>query len=186
MDRTTSYTKQLCYVLFRCNLNDTFRLLDWHFINNNRYGLFTKSLTTNQRGDMITYEVMQRIEGDTEKHSNYELVQYEFPFPENSVLIERDKEMNRILNKPIIITTSNNNNCQQQELIMATQQTFVPYTESKSVEDRIAYVKANPHKYMPKAQYDLVKSLHNKIEALDSKMNEILAKKQIVGYTPLL
>jgi len=62
---------------------------------------------------MITYEVMQRIEGDTEKHSNYELIQYEFPFPENSVLIERDKEMNRILNKPIIITTSNNNNCQQ-------------------------------------------------------------------------
>ena len=53
---------------------------------------------------MITYEVMQRIEGDTEKYSNYELVQYEFPFPENSVLIERDKEMNRILNKPIIIT----------------------------------------------------------------------------------
>jgi hypothetical protein len=53
---------------------------------------------------MITYEVMQRIEGDTEKHSNYELIQYEFPFPENSVLIERDKEMNRILNKPIIIT----------------------------------------------------------------------------------
>jgi hypothetical protein len=30
---------------------------------------------------------------------------------------------------------------------------------------------------MPKAQYDLVKSLHSKIEALDSKMNEILAKK---------
>ena len=66
--------------------------------------MFTKSPTTNKRGDMITYEVMQRIEGDTEKHSNYELVQYEFPFPENSVLIERDKEMNRILNKPIIIT----------------------------------------------------------------------------------
>ena len=104
MDGTNSYIKQLCYVLSRCNLNDTSRLLDWHFINNNRYGLFTKSLTTNQRGDMITYEVMQRIEGDTEKHSNYELVQYEFPFPENSVLIERDKEMNRILNKPIIIT----------------------------------------------------------------------------------
>ena len=53
---------------------------------------------------MITYEVMQRIEGDTEKHSNYKLIQYEFPYPENSVLIERDKEMNRILNKPIIIT----------------------------------------------------------------------------------
>ena len=58
-----------------------------------------------------------------------------------------------------------------------TTEPFIPYTESKSVEDRIAYVKANPHKYMPKAQYDLVKSLHNNIEALDSKMNEILAKK---------
>ena len=126
---------------------------------------------------MITYEVMQRIEGDTEKHSNYQLNQYEFPFPENSVLIERDKEMNRILNKPIIITTSNNNNCQQQELIMTTQPSFVPYTESKTAEERAEYVKANPHKYMPKAQYDLVKSLHSKIEALDSKMNEILAKK---------
>ena len=45
---------------------------------------------------MITYEVMQRIEGDTEKHSNYELIQYEFPFPENSILIERDKEAKRI------------------------------------------------------------------------------------------
>ena len=53
---------------------------------------------------MITYDVLQRIEGDTEKYSNYELVQYEFPFPEYSVLAERDKEMNRILNKPIIIT----------------------------------------------------------------------------------
>jgi len=57
------------------------------------------------------------------------------------------------------------------------QQSFVPYTESKSVEDRIDYVKANLHVYMPIAQYDLVKSLHSKIEALDSKMNEILAKK---------
>ena len=62
---------------------------------------------------MITYEVMQQVEGDTDKHSNYQLIQYEFPFPENSVLIERDKEMNRILTKPIIITTRNNNNCQQ-------------------------------------------------------------------------
>jgi len=45
---------------------------------------------------MITYEVMQKIEGDTEKHSNYELVQYEFFFPENSILAERDKEAKRI------------------------------------------------------------------------------------------
>ena len=62
---------------------------------------------------MITYEVMQQVEGDTEKHSNYEFIQYEFPFPENSVLIERDKEMNRILNKPIITIANDSNNCQQ-------------------------------------------------------------------------
>lgn len=58
-----------------------------------------------------------------------------------------------------------------------TTEPFVPYTESKSVEDRIAYVKANPHKYMPKAQYDLFKTLNDKIDTLDSKMNEILGKK---------
>ena len=60
---------------------------------------------------------------------------------------------------------------------MSTQQTFIPYTESKSAEDRIAYVKANPGKYMPKAQYDLIKGLNEKLDALDSKMNKILAKK---------
>ena len=60
---------------------------------------------------------------------------------------------------------------------MSTQPSFIPYTESKSAEERAEYVKANPHKYMPKAQYDLFTSLNNKIDALDSKMNEILAKK---------
>ena len=60
---------------------------------------------------------------------------------------------------------------------MTTQQLFVPYAESKSAEERIAYVKANPGKYMPKSQYDLIKGLNAKIDALDSKMNEILAKK---------
>ena len=62
---------------------------------------------------MITYNMEVQLEGDTDKCGNYITRLYEFPFPENSVLIERDKEMNRILNKPIIITTSNNNNCQQ-------------------------------------------------------------------------
>ena len=133
---------------------------------------------------MITYEVMQQVEGDTDKHSNYQLIQYEFPFPENSVLIERDKEMNRILNKPIITIANDSNNCQQQELIMTTQPSFVPYAESKTAEERADYVKSNPHKSLPKAQYDLFKTLNNKIDALDSKMNEILAKKQIIGYTP--
>ena len=64
---------------------------------------------------------------------------------------------------------------------MSTQPSFIPYTESKSAEDRIAYVKANPDKYMPKPQYDIIKelkesnkSIHDK---LDLVMNEILAKK---------
>ena len=60
---------------------------------------------------------------------------------------------------------------------MTTQQSFVPYTESKTAEERAEYVKANPHKYMPKAQYDLFKTLNDKIDTLDSKMNEILGKK---------
>ena len=45
---------------------------------------------------MITYEMLQQVEGDTDKHSNYQLINYEFPFPENSILIERDKEAKRI------------------------------------------------------------------------------------------
>nr|BAR18264.1 hypothetical protein [uncultured Mediterranean phage uvMED] len=57
---------------------------------------------------------------------------------------------------------------------MTTQQTFVPYTESKTAEERAEYVKANPHKYMPKAQYDLIKGVNDK---LDTIMNHILAKK---------
>ena len=64
---------------------------------------------------------------------------------------------------------------------MTTQQSFVPYTESKTAEERAEYVKANPHKYMPKAQYDIIKELKesNKSihEKLDLVMNEILAKK---------
>jgi len=57
---------------------------------------------------------------------------------------------------------------------MTTQQAFVPYTESKTAEERAEYVKANPHKYMPKAQYDLIKGVNDK---LDTIMNHILAKK---------
>ena len=60
---------------------------------------------------------------------------------------------------------------------MATQQEFVPYSVSKTPEERAEYVKANPQKYMPKAQYDLFKTLNDKIDTLDSKMNEILGKK---------
>ena len=45
---------------------------------------------------MIPYNLEKQIEGDTDKHSNYQLINYEFPFPENSILIERDKEAKRI------------------------------------------------------------------------------------------
>ena len=45
---------------------------------------------------MIPYDILQQVEGDTEKHSNYELIQYELPFPENSILKERDKEAKKV------------------------------------------------------------------------------------------
>ena len=53
-----------------------------------------------------------------------------------------------------------------------TQGTFLPREEfiaSKTPEERIAYVKANPGKYANKPQYD-----HNK--NMDSKMDDLLAK----------
>ena len=55
---------------------------------------------------------------------------------------------------------------------MTTQTTFLPKEEfiaSKTPEERIAYVIANPGKYANKPQYD-----HNK--NMDSKMDELLAK----------
>ena len=55
---------------------------------------------------------------------------------------------------------------------MTVQTTFLPKEEfiaSKPLEERIAYVKANPLKYANKPQYD-----HNK--NMDSKMDELLAK----------
>ena len=70
---------------------------------------------------------------------------------------------------------------------MTVQTTFLPKEEfiaSKTAEERIAYVKANPLKYASKPQYDHNKNMEDKInlikntiEALDSKVNQILAKK---------
>jgi hypothetical protein len=55
------------------------------------------------------------IEEDTDKHTNYELVQYEFPFPELAVERMRQQEMMRFqMKKPIIAIASNINNCQYQ------------------------------------------------------------------------
>ena len=45
---------------------------------------------------MIPYNIEKQIEGDTDKHSNYQLINYGFPFPENSIVIERDKEAKRV------------------------------------------------------------------------------------------
>lgn len=46
---------------------------------------------------------------------------------------------------------------------------FVPYAQSKTAAERIAYVKANPDKYMPLP-------LKKKLEELDAKMDMILNK----------
>ena len=54
------------------------------------------------------------VESDTDKCGNYITVQYEFPFPEESVLqARRDEEMRYQLNKPIITMRSDSNNCQK-------------------------------------------------------------------------
>ena len=55
---------------------------------------------------------------------------------------------------------------------MTVQTTFIPLEEfklTKTPEERIAYVKANPLKYSNKPQHD-----HNK--DMTDKMNQILAK----------
>ena len=46
------------------------------------------------------------------------------------------------------------------------QEMFVPYTESKPLAERIAYVKANPDKYKPLAQYRKEQAIEKKIDTL--------------------
>jgi hypothetical protein len=54
------------------------------------------------------------VESDTDKCGNYITVQYEFPFPEESVLqARRDEEMRYQMSKPIITMRSDSNNCQK-------------------------------------------------------------------------
>ena len=61
---------------------------------------------------MINIE--RAVESDTDKCGNYITLQYEFPFPEESVLqARRDEEMRYQLNKPIITMRSDSNNCQK-------------------------------------------------------------------------
>ena len=60
--------------------------------------------------------IEQMVESDTDKCGNYITLQYEFPFPEESVLKERlNEEMRFIMRKPIITMRSDSNNCQKGE-----------------------------------------------------------------------
>mgnify|MGYP000262292228 FL=1 len=61
---------------------------------------------------MITYQMLQQVEGDKDKYANYYVNIYQSPLSENSVLAERSKEMDRILRKPIITIASDSNNRQ--------------------------------------------------------------------------
>ena len=61
---------------------------------------------------MITYQMLQQVEGDQDSYTNYYANVYQCPLAENSVLAERSKEMDRILRKPIITIASDSNNRQ--------------------------------------------------------------------------
>ena len=62
---------------------------------------------------MIPYNILQEVDMDSHRCGSYYSNVYEFPFPEMPILKERDKEMNRLLRKPIITMRSDSNNCQK-------------------------------------------------------------------------
>jgi len=62
---------------------------------------------------MIPYNILQEVDMDSHRYGSYYSNVYEFPFPEMPILKERDKEMNRLLRKPIITMRSDSNNCQK-------------------------------------------------------------------------
>ena len=64
---------------------------------------------------MLSYNQELIVDSDTHRCGSYYSNVYEFPFPEMPILKERDKEMNRLLRKPIITITSDSNNCQKGE-----------------------------------------------------------------------
>ena len=51
---------------------------------------------------------------------------------------------------------------------------FVPYTQSKSIEERIAYVKANPDKYKPLAQYRKEQAIEKKVDTLVEMVQRLI------------
>ena len=52
--------------------------------------------------------------------------------------------------------------------------TFVPYTESKTQAERVAYVKANPHKYKTLAQYRKDKQESEKLDVLAGQVQRLI------------
>ena len=62
----------------------------------------------------LNYNQELIVDSDTERCGNYITVNYEFPFPEKSVLQERDKEMGSYMRRsPIFAITSDSDNCQK-------------------------------------------------------------------------
>jgi hypothetical protein len=45
--------------------------------------------------NMTMNEIWQEIEGDTEKDTNWQLVNYEFPFPDDPIIKARELEADR-------------------------------------------------------------------------------------------
>ena len=64
---------------------------------------------------MLSYNQELIVDSDTHRYGSYVANVYEFPCPEKSTLQERDKEMSRLLRKPIITIRSDSNNCQKGE-----------------------------------------------------------------------
>ena len=54
------------------------------------------------------------------------------------------------------------------------QQMFVPYTESKPLAERIAYVKVNPDKYKPLAQYRKEQAIEKKVDTLVAMVQRLV------------
>ena len=51
---------------------------------------------------------------------------------------------------------------------------FKPYTETKPLAERIAYVKANPDKYKPLAQYRKEKQESQKLDILAGQVQRLI------------
>ena len=51
---------------------------------------------------------------------------------------------------------------------------FKPYTETKSLAERIAHVKANPDKYKPLAQYRKEKQESEKLDILAGQVQRLI------------